>query len=137
MSIIIFLGVTVMFWKFRAPLTALLTQWQRQRAESETAYFQRVASACRSNDPVASLNAVLAWLDRLSANTQPATITGFLDMHRDAELTHELDGLQRAALQHTGGWSGQTLLVVLTRLHKSRRHAKPGLTPERLPALNP
>ena len=109
---------------------------ERRRRESEAAYFDRVLGACGRNDAPGTMQALLAWVDRVTPSGQSPTLGRLLDLAQDEELSRAVRGLEDALYGRgdASGWRGVSLAPSLERGRRARRpEAEPGL----LAALNP
>jgi hypothetical protein len=107
--------------------------------ESEAAYFDRVLAACGRHDAAGTMQALLAWVDRVTPSGQSPTLGRLLEIARDEELSGAVRGLEGALYgqDDSSGWLGDSLARSLERVrraqHVLRLEAKPGL----LAPLNP
>lgn len=142
-AIIAVIGVLAIW--FRKSVAAQLAAWQTRlaawkgrRAESESACFERLRSACGINDPIAAHNALMRWLERSSNGEESITIHSFIKRYNDAKLASELASLERAVVNRSPSWSGRQLIAELS---KCRLAGLPlprvAASEESLPPLNP
>lgn len=126
--------------------------WSRQQrrvrdalqGESEKVFFQRFESAARSNDPQATYQALLRWLDRFEPVHPPASGRQFVAMAGDEKLSAEYDALEGRLF---GGreqadrvtWNGRSLATAVRRARQHLEEHRPASYPreEALPQLNP
>ena len=141
----VILVVTIAVRLFRRYRPRLASAWeaaQRRQAESEAAYFRRFRDAAGSNDPRATANALVAWLDRRTPETQPATMATFAAEAGDDDLNRAVAELG-LLLYGEGGetavvhWNGADLARAVARAR--RRPRRPRMTHQRAPlqTLNP
>jgi hypothetical protein len=126
----------ILFWKLRAQ-SSRWKNWRDSHEQREPAYFARLKKACRSNDPVATLNTLMRWLECMNSRRESATIADFLSSQDNLELTQELENLQRTCLYPDAVWVGGPLVIALTRSRKSLLHQHGGSRAPTLPPLNP
>jgi len=136
--------VAVLFWlarRFGPRLVERLAEWRRQREESEAAYLARLRRACRTNDPHAAMQALLAWLDRTSPSGTAATVASFVAAAHDAELATAANDLSELLYGDTGtgesSWDGADLYRAVRRHRRSRIAAAPTFRGGDLAPLNP
>jgi len=110
-----------------------------RRRESEDAYFDRVLAACRRNDARATMQTLLAWVDRVTPQGQSPTVERLLVRAQDEELTGAVRGLERVLYGNgdDAGWSGDTLARRLARVRGARRALRLQAEPALLAPLNP
>jgi len=113
-----------------------------RRADSEAIRFRLVRKAAVSNDPRATANALLTWLDSLEQGT--ATVAAFAATAADPALSRELEVLGRRLYGPEAGastsldWSGAALVSHLATARSKLRAGRRSPTSTReLSALNP
>ena len=118
---------------------ARLEEAQMRRRESEDAYFDRVLAACRRNDARATMQTLLAWVDRVTPQGQSPTVERLLVRAQDDELTGAVRGLERVLYGNgdVARWRGDTLARHFERLRGARRALELETEPGLLAPLNP
>jgi very-short-patch-repair endonuclease len=149
------LGLFLLFLVLRRFLAAkgfsigsYLAEKKRRGNDAEKTYFKRFRKACFSNDPKASFQALMSWLDR--TNTQPVapTLEKFVLESGMPELLKAGETLNRllfAPHSETGPieprkmWSGKPLDRAVARARKiyARRAGRPPRSKQKVPCLNP
>lgn len=118
------------------------TERQAKDAKSDGVMFERVLSACGSNDAKSAHQALLAW-SHAHAGSTPQQWAVQLD---DAGLVQQLEGMQRHLFRTAEAvgiaWPGEPCAAALREAHQRwRAHAlaqRPGYTwGQPLPPLNP
>ncbi len=69
-------------------LGAYLDERRNRKAEAEPTYFTQFRKACLSNDPKASLQHLMRWLDRANTRASAATLRQFVSESRMPELAN-------------------------------------------------
>lgn len=124
-------------WKYRKSGTAYIKRLRAYRAETESAFFHRLLSACKSNDPLKTFNELMRWLDRVNKSSKTPTLSGFLKQSSDIQLKKELLSLQNSVLRKEASWKGKMLA---SRLKTYRKQSKKSFYLKKstiLPQLNP
>ena len=95
------------------------THWaesQRQRAESEAAYFERFRRAARSGDPAAAMRELMRWLDRRLERGKTAEVAArfetFVRAAGDPELEREAHIINSVLFSSHGNKVGSTRIRV-------------------------
>lgn len=127
-------------WCLRRRLAEAWTRWCMARRESEAAYFARFHKAARSNDPVASYNALMQWLDHGNTGSSVPLLGLCADLGGGEEARREVERLWQAVEAGPAvSWDGRNL----DRVMKICRRTQRGLEREgeggrsALPPLNP
>jgi hypothetical protein len=126
----------ILFWRLRAQ-SSRWKNWRDSLDQREPAYFARLKKTCRSNDPVAALNALMRWLECMNSRRESATIADFLRSQDNSELTQELKNLQETCLYPDAVWGGGPLTIALTRARKNSLYHHRRLRSSSLSPLNP
>ena len=90
---VVLVAVAVLLWVQRKHISRSWAAWRAARGKREAACFKRVLVACRSNDPTATLIALMRWLDRVDTGQRSATLAGLAGTVNDQQPTHELQTL--------------------------------------------
>jgi hypothetical protein len=114
--------------------------WRQRRRDSEAAYFARFTAAARAGDTAATINALMAWLDRLALPQRPARLEPFLARYGDPAADNEVDKLFRT-LDDGRPWQAESLIAAIgdarrrwlasTQVKASAKSALPPLNPVR------
>jgi hypothetical protein len=115
-------------WIFIIPfLKRLLAQLKRRKilgAESEKAYFKHFRGACRSGNPNAIMNCLMAWLDRAYKGRGTATLERFLKETYSPELAKQIEqlmtrlyGVERGEVSQKK-WSGRVFFKSVARARR-------------------
>ena len=125
-------------WRFRDSLQAAIASWKTSRADGEQFRFAAVQDACNKNDPVATYNALMAWMEVGWPGLEAVTIDAFLAsrQHRP-QFAESLRLLQRAAIRQDVSWSGVTLRRELKAHRGQPSPERRTGSAEQLPPLNP
>jgi hypothetical protein len=137
---IVLIGLLSLIWFFRKGLHMHWDAWRQIQNESEKAYFQRFIKACRSGNPVNTLNALMQWLDHTYSHSGTARLDQFLEAYADSHAEKEADKLVRAVdSKILSPWNGSALINFISKAREKwraqqrrRRTADLGL-----PLLNP
>jgi hypothetical protein len=121
------------FSRFGKSVTAYIKRVRTDRAETESAFFNRLLAACKRNDPLKTCNELMRWIDRVSGNRKTATLSDFLKQNADTQLKEELGSLQNAALNPEAPWRGN---VLASRLKTYRKQSKKSFDFEKPPILS-
>lgn len=131
------LALVVLLWLLRRYGARVKLLWQERaarRANSEAAYFNELANACRDNDAAKAYSRLLAWLSRFRPGS---SLEAFVASAADPGLSGEVQRLTEFLFssRKPSRWSGDSLLQVLKnhRAVPASRTRRTG----RLPALNP
>ena len=106
--------------------------WHKQRRHSETAYFQNVQIACKSNRAEDAYVWLLKWL--MIAHPGK-TMNDSLDLKNDVSLSYEIESLGSALFagnERRNQWNGRKLASLLAEY----RHAQIAKTSQPLKLLN-
>lgn len=117
-------------------LLAAMREHKQTREQSEQAYFQRLLSACKTNNPLLTYRALDAWARRANIrlseiNTGPA----------DPNLEKEYRILEQAVFspcnEQAKHWQGKKLEIALRKILKLEHSKTAPETRSLAPALNP
>jgi hypothetical protein len=111
----------------------------RRRRESEAAYFERLVAACRNHDAPRAMQALLAWVDRVTPEDLSPTVGRLLDERGDAALIQAVRALERTLYgsDDATSWRGDALARALEGLRGTRAATRPGAAAVLLSPLNP
>ena len=109
-------------WRYGPVLRARLEAAERQRRESEAAYFDRVLAACRRNDARGTMRALLAWVDRVTPPGSIPTVGRLVDRAGDPVLSAAVRDLESALYgeDDAAGWRGKRLGEALETARRSQ-----------------
>jgi hypothetical protein len=134
----VLIGAGLVLWTQRRKLQALIQGRRAHDADSESGTFAALITACRSNEPGPTMNALYRWLDAALPGQTAATVAALATRASDPDLDRELRALDRAVLDAPATWSGAPLAAALHRARASLLGPSPGeRTRATLPALNP
>ncbi len=123
--------------RYGPPLRAWRASRRRERAESEAAYFERVARACRAGDAAAAYESLGRWVRRAGGGS----ISDWCSTVAAPELGAQIERLAKGLYSSGTGdaWNGRALLSALEtgrNLWLGRRRPE-SKRPPALPELNP
>ena len=130
------------------PVKSYLTERKRRKAAAEKTCFRRFRRACSSNDPKASFQALMSWLDRTNTRPVAPTLEEFAKQSDMQELLKAEEGMNRLLFdrpEKTGPieswktWSGKSFYKAVAEARKTyiRRARKPEHSKEEMTCLNP
>ena len=130
--------IVILTIRFRDRFRHAWGQWQQTRLEDEHCYFRQFVKVARSNDPNATYNRLMRWLDRIHNGPEAARLDEFLRHYGDEASLIETDRLQQALDKANSGWAGKPLVASM-RLARRRWRQIESTTPAdlSLPPLNP
>ncbi len=110
---------------------------KHKRREAEKTYFRRLSKACWQNRPGETVQALLAWLEKIGLDGGMSRLFAeTVDRQIIAEVQNLLKHLY--ASEHAGaGWQGHRLYRALKRFRKEHLKKKKSLCQTALPPLNP
>jgi very-short-patch-repair endonuclease len=129
-------------------IRSYLVERKRRSAGAEKTYFRRFRRACSSNDPKASFQALMSWLDRTNTRPVAPTLEEFAKQRDMQELLKAEEGVNRLLFdrpEKTGPieswktWSGKSFYKAVAEARKTyiRRARKPEHSKEEMTCLNP
>jgi hypothetical protein len=138
---VILAGLGLVSWLIRKPLGRWLAGWRAVQADSEAAWFSRVAAACREGDPQRVEQALLAWLDHVPNEGRPRRLSDLTDHSPDPALGAQLAALQERLYGENGSscdWSAVDLFRRIQHVRRALSRTPPDATTVgELPQLNP
>jgi hypothetical protein len=122
----LFLVLTRFIRRFGPALRERIDAAQRERSQSESAYFERFRKAAQSGDPRAAWSTLTAWLDRTHRGPGAATVRGFVETASDSVLEQQVDAIDRALFgvdppAQDAKWSGKALARSAARSRRRKR----------------
>ena len=133
----VLITIATIIWSQRRRLMQRWSAWRAARQVTESAYFRRVLAACRLDDPVATFNALMGWLDHTQFGPRCPTLAALAATLNDEQLTQALQSLQEATIGRGNDWSGRGLAQALARARRSIKRGQRGPALSGLPSLNP
>lgn len=123
---------------FYRPLKQRWQHWCNTRKHAEQAFFKRFTKACKTNDPVQSLTALMQWLDRIDESSVSPQLNEFIARYGSEQAQNSAAQLTTAALNKTT-WSGQPIATDMKSIRKQwiSRQRKETAAKRILPELNP
>lgn len=92
-ALLIIFGVLLFY---RSRILEYLTNWKKERQETESAYFSRIMKSVRSGDARAVLLDTMRWLDRINTDREPLQLASFIKRFGDEQAKQVADSF----LQH-------------------------------------
>ncbi len=107
-------------------LTSTISKDKRAHAESERTYFRLFRAATRADDPRATANTLMAWLDRAHPGPGAATFERFASAANDPELDRQAKALGNSLYGQRpkeGIWSSSAFYASVAKARKKGREA--------------
>lgn len=118
-------------------LYAAMQEHKQKREQSEQAYFERLISACKTNDPFLAYRALDEWARRANVRLSEINANG----PSDPDLEKEYRMLERAVFsprnEQGESWQGRQLEIALQKVLKIQRSKATPRISSLIPALNP
>jgi len=130
--IILCLGGGV-YWS-RSRIMDVVTTWQQQRQESESAYFHKITADL---SPSATHHAITRWLAHTTVNQDHIpTLSDWARHENNEDLLTHAEALQRAVVDPHSTWDANALIKAL-KTSRTKQRGKRSSHRITLPPLNP
>ena len=101
--------------RYRTVWMKRLGEWRRKWESSESSFFDRFVSACKTNDPNRTLRSLVQWLDAANDASPAPRLDTFLAKYGDEQSLQQLRSLETAVDRQAESWNTEALVGGIKR----------------------